>query len=155
MGRRTDGLGNGIRPKRARDAWVKPDEITGLEQLKVVAMERWAMSGKMPPRHEFWLLDPQTWEWMSQRMGIWAAGVQMKILKMAMAQDASDKMLMLAGMISKDALNRLLGKPTEKHLHAGHVLVEFQGLDPDRLPKQRPEDATEVVEVEPIDGDAE
>jgi hypothetical protein len=58
-------------------------------------------------------------------------------------------------MVSRDVLNRLLGKPTEKHVHQGHVMVEFQGLDPERLPGARPEDSTEVVEVEPLDADGE
>jgi hypothetical protein len=135
--------------------WVQPDEVTGLEQLKVLAMERWAMSGKLPPRHEFWQLDPQTVEWMLRRENIWAAGVLQKIMIQAMRPDATHQQLMLAAIVAKDVRNRLLGKPTEKHVHAGHVLVEFQGLDPDRLPQGRPEDGSEVVEVEPVDGDAE
>jgi hypothetical protein len=54
-------------------------------------------------------------------------------------------------MTAKDMLNRKLGRPIERVMSVGHVVVEFAGLDPSKLPDARPEDASEVVEVAPVD----
>lgn len=141
--------GNGKLARYTRDAWLEPDQVSGVEMLKIAALELWAMTGKRPPGHEAWLLDPQAVEIQLKRLGIWSVGVQTRILQRAMAPQASIRELELADGVARNALDRLLGKPAEKVAVAGHVVVEFAGLDPDALPGEAPKDQTEVVDLPP------
>ena len=50
-----------------------------------------------------------------------------------------------------DMLDRKLGRPVERVMSVGHVLVEFQGLDPSKLPSAPPTDQSEIVQVAPVD----
>lgn len=139
--------GNGKLQRYTRDAWVADDQLQGAEMLKILALEQWAETGRKPPGFEAWLQDAEAVELQLRRLAKWSFGVQTRILQNAMRPQAQIRDLELAEAISRNVLDRLLGKPAERVAVAGHVVVEFAGLDPDALPTDPPKDETEVVDL--------
>jgi hypothetical protein len=84
-----------------------------------------------------------------------ALAMQQRAMDRGLGPEAVAQDVTTGAMAAKNVLDRKLGRPIERVQTLGHVVVEFAGLDPSKLPDARPLDATEIVEVAPIDEDEE
>jgi hypothetical protein len=137
--------------KRTREIAVSPNGITKEAQLRWIALAKLAQTGKRPAALDNWQADPQTVDAVLGCMVPTALAMQQKAMDRGLDPEASAQDVVTGAMAAKNVLDRKLGRPVERVQTLGHVVIEFAGLDPSKLPDARPEDATEVVEVAPID----
>lgn len=138
-----------------RDEWVGPDELGGADQVKALLLETYWRRGEIPPAKLIGKMDPRLAAAVLERLGIYALGVQGRMMDLAIKEGASEGERQLGAMVARNVLDRALGKPVERVAVAGKVEVTFAGLDPTRLPAAEAVDRTEVVEVEAEEPEAE
>jgi hypothetical protein len=91
--------------------------------------------------------DPRLADVWFRRMGVVAAGVQLRAMMRAMNKYASVGDVNNGVTAARDVQNRLYGKPIERMAIAGRVKVEFGGLNPDAFPKEPREAQSEIVDI--------
>jgi hypothetical protein len=137
--------------KRGRDVTVGLHGITKEAQLRWIALARLAQTGKRPASLDDWQADPQTVDAVLGYRVATALAMQQRAMDRGLAPDAASQDVVAGAMAAKNVLDRKLGRPVERVMSVGHVLVEFQGLDPSKLPDAPPEDQSEVVDVALVD----
>jgi hypothetical protein len=123
---------------------------TAYDELIVAALEMWARTGKKPTNLKRFEISPEIADTVLSHLSAKAMAVQNKALDLALKPDATHPAIEAGIAVSRNVLDRRLGKPVERTAVMGKVQVIFEGIHPELLPSGPPEDKAEIVE---IDGD--
>jgi hypothetical protein len=118
--------------------------------LIVGALEMWARTGKKPKNPKRFDISPEMADIVLGHLSAKALAVQNKALDLALKLKATHPEIEAGIAVSRNVLDRRLGKPVERTAVIGKVQVIFDGLHPELLPSGPPENKAEIVE---IDGD--